>query len=184
MTSSASSNVSGGRMPATRLAIIVLPEPGGPASSTLWPPAAAISSARRASGLAAHVGEVAVPATPGGRRRRGSDRTRDRLRVVERVDRFGERVHRVEVEAARRRPLRCALAAGSRSPRKRRRAARPRRSAAPRARPECRRRATARPGPARRPRRDARRRRRRPGCRARSAGRTRRRPCGRRPARG
>ena len=35
--------------PATRRAIIVLPEPGGPTISVLWPPAAAISSARRAS---------------------------------------------------------------------------------------------------------------------------------------
>ena len=35
-------------MPATRRAIIVLPAPGGPISSRLCPPAAAISSARRA----------------------------------------------------------------------------------------------------------------------------------------
>ena len=49
VASSASSNVSGGRMPGTRRAIIVLPAPGGPTIRRLWPPAAAISSARRAS---------------------------------------------------------------------------------------------------------------------------------------
>ena len=36
------------QIPAARFAIIVLPEPGGPVISTLCPPAAAISSARRA----------------------------------------------------------------------------------------------------------------------------------------
>ena len=36
-------------LPATRRAIIVLPAPGGPTSRRLCPPAAAISSARRAS---------------------------------------------------------------------------------------------------------------------------------------
>ena len=36
-------------MPPSRRAIIVFPAPGGPTSSALWPPAAAISSARRAS---------------------------------------------------------------------------------------------------------------------------------------
>ena len=49
VTSSASSKVSGGRIPGSRRAIIVLPAPGGPTSSRLCPPAAAISSARRAS---------------------------------------------------------------------------------------------------------------------------------------
>ena len=47
-TSSASSKVSGGRMPGSRRASIVLPAPGGPMRSRLCPPAAAISSARRA----------------------------------------------------------------------------------------------------------------------------------------
>ena len=47
--SSDSSKVSGGRMPGSRLAIIVLPAPGGPIIRMLWPPAAATSSARRAS---------------------------------------------------------------------------------------------------------------------------------------
>ena len=40
--------VSRGRMPASRLASIVLPEPGGPIISTLCVPAAATSSARLA----------------------------------------------------------------------------------------------------------------------------------------
>jgi len=45
-TSSASSSVISGRIPGRQRAIIVLPLPGGPIISTLWPPAAAISSAR------------------------------------------------------------------------------------------------------------------------------------------
>jgi len=36
-----------GRMPGNRLASILLPVPGGPKNSRLWPPAAATSSARR-----------------------------------------------------------------------------------------------------------------------------------------
>ena len=48
VVSSASSKVSGGRMPETRLASMVLPEPGGPIIRMLCPPAQAISSARLA----------------------------------------------------------------------------------------------------------------------------------------
>ena len=48
VTSSAASSSSSGRIPGSRRASIVLPVPGGPASSTLCVPAAAISSARRA----------------------------------------------------------------------------------------------------------------------------------------
>ena len=48
VVSSASWNVSGGRMPANRFASIDLPEPGGPIIRTLWPPAAATSRARLA----------------------------------------------------------------------------------------------------------------------------------------
>ncbi len=47
-SSSASSGVRGGRMPGRRRASMDLPTPGGPTKSRLWPPAAAISSARRA----------------------------------------------------------------------------------------------------------------------------------------
>ncbi len=47
--SSASSVVIGGMIPAKRCASIVLPVPGGPTSSALCPPAAAISSARLAA---------------------------------------------------------------------------------------------------------------------------------------
>ena len=46
----ASSWSSGGRMPGRRRASIVLPAPGGPTNSRWCPPAAASSSARRASG--------------------------------------------------------------------------------------------------------------------------------------
>ena len=45
----ASAVVGGGRIPGSRRASIVLPAPGGPTIRRLWPPAAAISSARRAS---------------------------------------------------------------------------------------------------------------------------------------
>ena len=48
ITSSASRGSSGGRIDGSRRPSIVFPVPGGPASSRLWPPAAASSSARRA----------------------------------------------------------------------------------------------------------------------------------------
>ena len=48
VVSSASSRVSLGKMVVTRRASMVLPAPGDPTSSALWPPAAATSSARRA----------------------------------------------------------------------------------------------------------------------------------------
>ena len=48
VTSSAASSSRSGRIPGNRRASIVFPVPGGPASSRLWPPAAATSSARRA----------------------------------------------------------------------------------------------------------------------------------------
>jgi hypothetical protein len=44
--SSASENVNGGRIPDSRRASIVLPDPGGPTNNTLCPPAAATSRAR------------------------------------------------------------------------------------------------------------------------------------------
>ena len=46
LTSSASPGVRSGSSPGRRAASIDLPEPGGPISRRLWPPAAAISSAR------------------------------------------------------------------------------------------------------------------------------------------
>ena len=48
VTSSASSSLSGGRRPGMARASSVLPAPGGPTSSRLWPPASATSSAQRA----------------------------------------------------------------------------------------------------------------------------------------
>src|SRR4029079_1156248 len=48
-TSSASDGCSGGRIPARQAPSNDLPEPGGPLISKLWPPAAAISSARLAT---------------------------------------------------------------------------------------------------------------------------------------
>jgi hypothetical protein len=66
VVSIASSKVSGGSTPASRLASMVLPEPGGPIMSTLWTPAAATSSARfaivwpRTSPKSGAVGESSV----------------------------------------------------------------------------------------------------------------------------
>ena len=48
VTSSASSKVMSGSIVGMQRAMSVLPEPGGPTMSTLWPPAAAISRARLA----------------------------------------------------------------------------------------------------------------------------------------
>ena len=50
ITSSASERVSAGMIDGSRRAASVLPAPGGPTSSRLWPPAATISSARRSAG--------------------------------------------------------------------------------------------------------------------------------------
>ena len=91
-----SSSSSGGRMPGRRRASIVLPVPGGPASSRLWPPAAAISSARRARSWPADVGEV------GQRRSGGAARRRQRIRL-ELAAQIRDRVG----EVAERRPARC-----------------------------------------------------------------------------
>ncbi len=59
-----------------RSASMVLPAPGGPSRHRWWPPAAQISAARRAAGLAEHVGQVGRPARPcrrlAGRRAAGS----------------------------------------------------------------------------------------------------------------
>src|SRR5690606_1298362 len=46
--SSSSAGDNGGNSPGRRWAIIDLPDPGGPTNNRLWPPAAAISSARLA----------------------------------------------------------------------------------------------------------------------------------------
>ena len=46
VVSMVSSNVIGGKIEGKRFASILFPEPGGPISSTLWPPLAAISNAR------------------------------------------------------------------------------------------------------------------------------------------
>ena len=74
VTSIASARVSGGRSAGRRRASMVLPEPGGPRKSRLWPPAAATSSARLAvswprtsarSGPAATAGSSPSGATKG-----------------------------------------------------------------------------------------------------------------------
>ncbi len=48
----------GGRRPGKHRANIVFPDPGGPDNRRWCPPAAAISSARRAISLPAHLGEI------------------------------------------------------------------------------------------------------------------------------
>ena len=98
--SSASSKVSGGRIPPSRRASIVLPAPGGPDSSRLCPPAAATSSARRAQQLSAHVGEIAVRGLSRRRhRRRRRDARSRRVGMVERLDRLRQRARDAHVEA-------------------------------------------------------------------------------------
>ena len=99
VTSSASSNVSGGRTPPSRLAIIVFPAPGGPMSSALWPPAAAISSARRAEELAVHVREIRRRFSRR-RRRRGALRSRHEPgRIVHRMHRLAKGRHPIQPQA-------------------------------------------------------------------------------------
>ena len=74
-------------MPAKRLASMVLPEPGGPIISTLWPPAAATSSARLA---------VVCPRTSrksGSRRRRAPWPLRDCETGVNSPGRVSKRDH-------------------------------------------------------------------------------------------
>ena len=58
VVSSASGKVSGGRMPARRLASIVLPEPGGPIISTLCDAGGGDLEGALGRGLAADVGEI------------------------------------------------------------------------------------------------------------------------------
>ena len=129
--------------PATRRAIIVLPAPGGPTSSRLCPPAAAISSARRASSCPRTSARSGGRRGRQGRRAGGAGAAPTARRIVQRADRFGERRDRRARRARRRSPLRW------RSPpaaecRRARRAAPPRQSAARRAWRESIRRATAR----------------------------------------
>ena len=57
-TSSASARLRGGRIEGSRRAASDLPAPGGPTTSTLCPPAAAISSAQAQVGLPPEVGQV------------------------------------------------------------------------------------------------------------------------------
>ena len=72
VTSIASARVSGGRIEGSRRASIVLPTPGGPDSSRLWPPAAAIVERADRRRVAADVREVGDDAGRGGSRRLGA----------------------------------------------------------------------------------------------------------------
>src|SRR5438552_336637 len=80
VTSIASSSASGGRIDGRRRASMVLPEPGGPMSSTLWPPAAATSRARRA--CACPRTSARSPAASGAAARSASPSTVVGLRVA------------------------------------------------------------------------------------------------------
>ena len=86
-------------MPGTRRAIIVLPAPGGPTSSRLCPPAAAISSARRASSCPRTSARSGGDRRGRGWRARTDGGGRDAAGIVQRADRLGERRHGEHVEA-------------------------------------------------------------------------------------
>src|SRR5207249_872934 len=97
-TSSTSSLERGGRIAASRRASIVLPPPGGPTRSTLWAPAAAISSARLACAwprTSARSRSSAAAARTGARERHRHSSTV----AVQQADRVGERRRGEHVEA-------------------------------------------------------------------------------------
>ena len=103
LTSSASAGVRSGSSPGSRAASIDLPAPGGPTSSRLWPPAAAISSARRAVSMpftSAMSGEGPAGASPltAGRRQH--------LRAAEMVDQAQQVGRRQHLDACPPRPPR------------------------------------------------------------------------------
>jgi hypothetical protein len=95
--SSASSNVSGGRIVASRRASIVLPAPGGPHISRLWPPAARDLERAARRELAAHVGEVGV--VIGQRTGRVPVSSRASSGLVQRRTGFPQRAHRAHLQA-------------------------------------------------------------------------------------
>ena len=176
---------SGGRIAGSRRASIVLPEPGGPTSSTLWPPAAATSRARlacacpRTSAKSSVVARRRLPAcdasTGRGRRRLAAQQGR-RRRAASTADSTGSTADERGLGGVggghEQRRSRGASAGQA----DRQRAARP--ACTWPSRPSS---PTTRDGTEPRSGSDAVWRR---GCRARSGGRTRRLPCGRRRARG
>ena len=103
VTSIASSSVSGGRIDGRRRASMVFPEPGGPSSSTLWPPAAATSSARLACAWPRTSARSPAATARVGEQRVGVDAGRRERRLAAEVARRPRRASRRRRRAARRR---------------------------------------------------------------------------------
>ena len=103
---------SGGRMPGSRWASIVFPEPGAPTNSRLWPPAAAISSARRGTSCprtSARSSVVGAAAARRARRRRGRGCRRVAQLAAQQRHQRGEIRRRLHVDAADDRGLACVV---------------------------------------------------------------------------
>ena len=183
VTSSASSKVSGGRIPGDAPRHHRLARAGRADEQQVVAAGRRDLEGATRQELTADVGEIGRGEVRSGQADGGVDVGTSRRRIVQALHGLGERRHRQNVEARRRsRPRRRSARAAECRPG--RRAAPPRRSAARRAWGESIRRATARRAAPGRRSAAARRRLAPPECRARSADRTTRRPFARRPARG
>ena len=145
VTSIASSRDSGGRIDGSRRASIVLPVPGAPSISRLWPPAAAICSASSGASWPRTSAQVRRAARAGRGSRLGV-RQRRRRRAREHGGGLAQRADRDDLKALDERRLPRALARDD-QPRASGAAALPRRRRAPRASRAARRRARARRTP-------------------------------------
>ena len=110
MVSSASSKVSGARIDGSRLASIVLPEPGGPIIRMLWLPAAATSSARLAvccprTSLKSTAKCCSSPSSSSVDTRYGSRWNHAHQRAVQQLQHVQQRRDRVDVHALHHRSL-------------------------------------------------------------------------------
>ena len=110
-----SATVSGGRIPGSRRAIIVLPDPGGPINRRLWPPAAAISSARFANCCPRTSQRSGWRVAGRSRRSRASSRVGPIVLVPERCSNTSPRVSPPRISTPSTAPASRAFAFGSRS---------------------------------------------------------------------
>ena len=110
-----SATVSGGRIPGSRRAIMVLPDPGGPINRRLWPPAAAISSARFANCCPRTSQRSSWRVARRSRRSRASRRVGPIVLVPERCSNTSPRVSPPRTSTPSTAPASRAFAFGSRS---------------------------------------------------------------------